>query len=373
MSRILLLLSQRENRRLLMECLSQRHQVIVPEAEPTVLKADSQWFDWGSFDLGILDGPMLTYLGAAVQAQRNAIQPIFLPFILVTSRSAVGMLTADLWQSVDDVILTPVDKRELQARVEVMLRSRELSLQLKTANDRLIELNELKTRFISMASHEFRNPLTAIVAATKLLEIDDLPRDRKLRFLQIIDDSAKRMTHLLNDVLVLTRGELTTKQFRPALVDLAEFCQNLVMEAQLSAGENYTVELISPTHPIVYADVDLLRHILSNLLSNAVKYSPDGGTVSLTLTVQPNTIQFQVKDQGIGIPPADQEKLFESFHRAANVGKIPGTGLGLSIVKQCVELHEGQITVESQPHQGTTFTVLIPILIPIDPITTASH
>ncbi|WP_416676250.1 ATP-binding response regulator [Egbenema bharatensis] len=370
MSRILLLLSQPQNRRLLADWLSQRHQVIIPEltdmADP--LDPEARTLDQictEPFDLGILDGFMLMRLEQVIQAKRDEVQPIFLPFILVTAHQRVKLLTAEVWRSVDDVILSPVEKLELQARVEVLLRSRQLSLSLQSANDRLLELNDLKTRFIGMASHEFRNPITAIVAAVRLLELDDLPADRKQRFLQIIDDSARRMTRLLDDVLILTRGELSSKPFRPTLVDLADFCQKLVTEAQFSAGETHQVQWISSIDQCpVYADTDLLQHVLSNLLSNAIKYSPQGGTVSLSLAIQDQSIQLQVKDSGIGIPIADQKNLFESFHRAENVGKIPGTGLGLSIVKQCVELHGGQISVLSQPQQGTTFTVLIPLQTP---------
>ncbi|HEY9661597.1 MAG TPA: ATP-binding protein, partial [Allocoleopsis sp.] len=116
----------------------------------------------------------------------------------------------------------------------------------------------------------------------------------------------------------------------------------------------------NPSCSSVYADPDLLRHILTNLLSNAVKYSPDSSSVYFDLSYEAEEIIFKVKDEGIGIPVEDQEKLFQSFHRAANVGSIPGTGLGLTIVKQCVDLHGGKITVSSIPNGGTTFTVSIP-------------
>jgi signal transduction histidine kinase len=108
-------------------------------------------------------------------------------------------------------------------------------------------------------------------------------------------------------------------------------------------------------------DEKLLRQILENLLSNAIKYSPSGGNVELTLSDFSNQAVFQIRDHGIGIPAEDQQQLFETFHRATNVGTIAGTGLGLAIVKRCVDIHQGQITVESEVGVGTTFTVTLPI------------
>jgi len=102
--------------------------------------------------------------------------------------------------------------------------------------------------------------------------------------------------------------------------------------------------------------------MITNLLSNAIKYSPQGGKITLTLSCEENQVVFQVQDQGIGIPEADQSKLFESFSRAGNVGTIAGTGLGLSIVKKCVDLHKGEITVKSEIGVGTTFTVKLPLI-----------
>jgi signal transduction histidine kinase len=149
-------------------------------------------------------------------------------------------------------------------------------------------------------------------------------------------------------------------------MDLVKFCRNLVEDLQqIDKNQRalvFTVQgaLSTPTS-LPLMDEKLLRQILTNLLSNAIKYSPAGSTVQFDLICFDDKAVFRIQDQGIGIPKADQLRLFESFHRATNVGTIQGTGLGLAIVKQCVDLHKGKITVDSIEGMGTTFTVTLPL------------
>lgn len=225
------------------------------------------------------------------------------------------------------------------------------------------ELNELKTRFISMASHDFRTPLATILSSTDLLEHygDRLTDERKHQHLQQIQGSVKHMTGLLEDVLIIGRADAGKIEFQPAPLDVQEFCCHLVEELQLGAGTRYTLRLLIDEAPRPVAlDVKLLRQILTNLLSNAIKYSPAGGDVSLHVTHEPAFIVFRVVDHGLGIPPAAQAHLFETFHRADNVGDIPGTGLGMAIVKKSVDLHQGTIEFESAVGVGTTFVIRLP-------------
>ncbi|MGB7443684.1 MAG: PAS domain S-box protein [Coleofasciculaceae cyanobacterium] len=263
------------------------------------------------------------------------------------------------------------------------------------------ELNDLKSRFVSMTSHEFRTPLTTILASTELLRYysHKWDEDRKITHYNRIETNVQHMTNMLNDVLILGKAEAGKLEFQPILLDLIKFCLSLVEELQLSSSNqhkinftysgNYTdnssTELTTklvPTleklnqivHPettisngklvneqlMAFMDEKLLRYILSNLLSNAIKYSAPSDTIDFELTCQEEKVIFKVKDQGIGIPPQDQPYLFESFHRANNVGKVPGTGLGLAIVKKAVDLHRGEITFDSQVGVGTTFTVKLP-------------
>ena len=226
------------------------------------------------------------------------------------------------------------------------------------------ELSELKSRFISMASHEFRTPLTTILSSTEMLQVYGArwTEERKLTHLQRIKASVLNMTRLLDDVLILGRVEAGRMEFNPAPLDLVEFCRELIEEMQLGAGPKHVLELVSQVE-CAQANLDekLLRHILTNLLSNAIKYSPDGGAVQLELACQAGRAIFQVRDHGIGIPETDQARLFEAFHRAKNVGNISGTGLGLAIVKKSVDAHGGTIAFASQVGQGTMFTVTLPM------------
>ena len=136
----------------------------------------------------------------------------------------------------------------------------------------------------------------------------------------------------------------------------------MTQEIQLSAS-NHIIVFSNNFQSNVIGNFDkkILRQILSNLLSNAIKYSPNSAIVNFNLDITESIVIFSIQDQGIGIPEADQVKLFESFHRAENVGNIPGTGLGLSIVAKCVDLHKGAIAVNSQLGRGTTFIVKIPL------------
>ena len=236
------------------------------------------------------------------------------------------------------------------------------------------QLNEIKTRFVSMVSHEFRNPLTSIVMSVELLEHygDKSSEEKKRRYLQRIKAAANQMTELLENVLVIGRVEAGKLAFDAAPLDVDEFCRELVEDCKLAmnfqavsySSSGRILEKYKDFPKTVFfpcLDEKLLRHILTNLLSNAIKYSPLGGTVQLILTYLEQEMVFQVKDQGIGIPAEDLPHLFEAFHRAGNVGKIPGTGLGLAIVKKAVDLHGGTIYVASQINIGTTFTVRLPV------------
>jgi signal transduction histidine kinase len=155
-------------------------------------------------------------------------------------------------------------------------------------------------------------------------------------------------------------------EFKPARVDLRVLCPQIVDEAGLQhpGGASRVVCDVAPDLAPGLYDEKLLRHIFVNLLSNAIKYSPGGGEVRFEVRRDEDDTLFRVRDRGIGIPPEEQGHLFESFHRASNVGSIQGTGLGLAIVKNAVDMHGGTIAVESLPGEGTTFTVRLPGYLP---------
>ncbi len=241
---------------------------------------------------------------------------------------------------------------------------KQVELNIRKALTKEKDLNELKTRFISMASHEFRTPLTAILASAESLERyrDKWTASKQQTVLQRIQSAAKHMTGLLNDVLLVGKADAGKLECKLGILNLEEFCADLVEEVCIGNSNTCRIHFTSSgncTHLLL--DEKLLRPILTNLLSNALKYSPVDSTVRFTLSHEDDRVIMQVIDQGIGIPLDDQKRLFESFHRATNVGNIPGTGLGLTIVKNAVKAHGGKVTVSSQLGAGTTFTVSIPL------------
>jgi PAS domain S-box-containing protein len=226
------------------------------------------------------------------------------------------------------------------------------------------ELNEMKTRFVSTVSHEFRTPLATILSSAELLRLypDKLDDSEKLNLLHGVEDATKRMRNLLDEVLTLGRAESGKLQLRPTRIALPEFCRKIVSDFHIGEGKQHEL-VLDDRFDLETAELDenLLRHILNNLLSNAIKYSAPGSTVKLSLERADGTVRLTVQDSGIGIPEEDQPRLFESFHRASNVENRQGTGLGLSIVKKAVELHGGEISFESAVGAGTRFSITLPL------------
>lgn len=233
------------------------------------------------------------------------------------------------------------------------------------ALEREKELSVLKTRFFSMASHEFRTPLSTALAAAQVLENSQSEWDnneKRLRNLHRIQDSVRNVVQLLDDILTINRAETGSLAFNPKSLALEAYCRHFVEEMQLSAGNLHQLTFSRQgKSQHVCLDEKLLRSMLSNLLSNAIKYSPQGGNIALSLEFQLDKLIIKVQDQGIGILLEDQKQLFEPFHRGKNVKTISGTGLGLVVVKKCVELHQGNISINSEVGSGTTCIITIPM------------
>ncbi|MBL1177427.1 PAS domain S-box protein [Pantanalinema sp. GBBB05] len=225
------------------------------------------------------------------------------------------------------------------------------------------ELNELKSRFITNTSHEFRTPLTTILGSAELLEHsgERWSETKKQKHYQRIRSAVQHLTQLLDDVLTLSKAEVGKISCTPKLIDIVAFCRNLVEDLQTSTTEQNI--LFTCSEPVISAELDekLLRQILENLLSNAIKYSYAEGSITFSLHCLDNQLILEIQDQGIGIPEADLPHLFHPFHRGENVGTIAGNGLGLAIIKRAVDLHHGSITIDSQVGIGTTCTVYLPV------------
>lgn len=224
------------------------------------------------------------------------------------------------------------------------------------------ELNELKGRFVSMVSHEFRTPLASIMAASEMLthyndRMDDA--QRREEFISIGND-VDRLTAMLDKVVALQRSDSVLFDLEPRPVHVGQLCRRIADKASLASRGGQEVILHGGDEiGVVSVDAQLLEHILANLISNAIKYSADGGRVDVTIALEDGMLKVEVLDHGIGIPPAELEKIGTPFYRAGNTGSVSGTGLGLVIASRAAERHGGELTIESELGQGTRVVVRI--------------
>jgi two-component system, sensor histidine kinase len=241
--------------------------------------------------------------------------------------------------------------------------AREEAERLRQQLEREKEIREMRSRFVSMLIHDFRNPLSSILTSLSLLKdygerMDDAQRQTRV---DGMIERVARLNGMLEDVLTISKAEQATAYFRPSTVNLYQFLLNIVVEARETLGQHHQLQYDNTVGELEYwLDERLMYRALANLLTNAAKYSPPGTVVGLEVSRQQNGITMSISDQGIGIPRADLDLLFEPFFRASNVGQIDGTGLGLPIVKQIVDLHHGAISCQSEVGQGTTFKIWLP-------------
>jgi len=258
-------------------------------------------------------------------------------------------------------------------KLEVKIKERTKDLvklvsELQTAKENMSalfekekELNQLKTRFVSMASHEFRTPLSAIQLSASLIdkytEKQDVSNVEK--HTTKIKNSINNLTTILNDFLSLEKLEAGKVEANASWFNIISFAEEITEEMQMMTKQNQHIiyehnGLIAD----VFLDQNLLRNCIINLISNAVKYSGADTLIQFNTQLADGKLILEVKDNGIGIPETDQKNLFEPFFRAHNTGDIPGTGLGLNIVNRYVDLMGGTVSCISKQHNGTTFTLV---------------
>jgi two-component system phosphate regulon sensor histidine kinase PhoR len=227
-------------------------------------------------------------------------------------------------------------------------------------------LERARRDFIANISHEFKTPLTAIQGFAETLLFGALEdKKNRERFLQIIRDHALRLSRLTEDLLNLAQIEAGQFSYDARFISISELVQPCLDTARVKAEKkNLRIGVDCPTGlPRLYGDQRAFHEILENLLDNAVRYTPEGGSLNVSAALEGTEIVIAVSDTGIGIPKADQERIFERFYRAdaARSRESGGTGLGLSIVKHLVEAQGGRITVESEVGRGSTFRVILPV------------
>ncbi|MFN9535456.1 MAG: GAF domain-containing protein [Pseudanabaena sp.] len=265
--------------------------------------------------------------------------------------------------------------QELNKSLEIQVADRTQQLkqslsQLERALLKEKELNELKSQFISRASHEFRTPLATIQTASELLRNygHKMSDDKKIERFDKIQREVKNMTNLLEEVLIVGKSESGKFDLQPEEINLEDFCLEIIEQTKVIGDGKHQVVFKNINVPIkISIDPKLFKQIISNLLSNAIKYSPDSREVNFTISLTNDRISqllLEFKDRGIGIPLIDQEKIFDHFYRAQNVGMIVGTGLGMAIIKNSVDILGGTIQLTSVENKGTTVKVKLPYPLP---------
>ncbi|MFC5283821.1 PAS domain S-box protein [Pedobacter alpinus] len=226
------------------------------------------------------------------------------------------------------------------------------------------ELNQLKSRFVSMASHEFRTPLSSIQLSASLIDkyALDYQNPNITKHVNKIKNAIGNLTTILNDFLSLERLETGIVTAQLEELDLVKFAEEITEEMQMVAKQNQTI-IYQHTgiKRMVNTDLNLLKNCIINLIANAIKYSGENTFIEFNTEITNQKYYITIKDDGIGIPKTEQKHLFEPFFRAHNTGSIPGTGLGLNIVDRYIKLMSGQIEFKSEEHQGTIFTLIFNI------------
>ena len=294
-----------------------------------------------------LDWPLPATAAAPASSPDNAWVPALLGIVPVALAAVLGALVL----------------RRQSRLTEEFVQATEVAAQREKELAAEREVSELKSRFVTTVSHEFRTPLGITMSAVELLRHyeDRLPQEDKTQLYDDIHTATRNMAGLMEQVLVLGRVDAGKLPYKPAPLDLDALARKLTDESLSATNRKCPIEWTAENNLSgARADEALLRHIFTNLLSNGVKYSPAGAPVHFRARREGLIAVFTIQDRGIGIPEADLPTLFEAFHRASNVGEIPGTGLGLVISKRCAELHGGSIHVKSTPGEGTTFTVRLP-------------
>ena len=344
MKQVLLILENKANSCLLRELLQERYQVYQYQDESSLNLP---------FDLCIVDGLALRRLQRELQVKRKTEEPVLLPFLLLTFRPDVGMVTDGLRYSVDEVIITPIEKMELLLRVETLLRVRHFSVELARSNRELEE-------FAYIVSHDLQEPLRQIKLFAELLvqryrgHLDE-QADQLLNY---ITNGVVRMQNLITDLLTYSRvsgGELTLE-----IIDLGVLLDQVLVDLG-SLIEEHQAVIRADSLPTLKASPSQIMQLLQNLITNAIKFRNHQPPLIQIKAIRNDQIwTISVQDNGIGIEPQYAERVFLIFQRLHHREAYPGTGIGLAICKKILQRHGGQIWFESEPGQGSIFSFTLP-------------
>ncbi len=319
--------------------------------------------------------------GVAIAAQLKS--QFRLPVIYLTGRSDEVTLARGKATEPFGFIIKPFTERDLRVAIETALYKHQAEQQLWNRNLILEseldlrevlaaenDLEDLKARFVNMASHEFRTPLSVILLAAETLESygNNWTRDKQIERIHRIEAAVKYLTKLLDNVFTFGKAKLDESEFQPVEIDPEQFCRDLIAEFQAaqevdpeSPNQINLIFAVSGMCDRASIDRKLLKQILTHLLSNATKFSGESDTIWFDLKFIDRVAEFTIRDRGIGISEADRAHVFEPFYRSNHASLIPGMGLGLSISKHFATMHGGEISFTSAEHQGCTFTFRLPL------------
>jgi len=351
MSIIAIALENVKDRELMSELLAENH---------TVEEIGTDGVLPQGFDLCIIDARSLPRMATQISARKEE-QPVFLPFLFAASRQDAKMTTSRLWESVDELVTVPVEKRELLARVEVLLRTRRLSMDLRRSNEDL-------QQFAYVASHDLQEPLRMVTSYVQLLArrySDKLDADAN-EFIDFAVQGAARMQTLINDLLAYSR--VSTRAEPPKSTDCQAVMAEVMSNLEVAIKESGAQIKCGPL-PTVMADRGQLSQVFQNLIGNAIKFrGEEPPRISVTAECVLRQAQdaqgewlFSVRDNGIGIPLEHKDSIFQVFERLHSREQYPGSGIGLAVCKRIVEWHGGRIWVDSVLGAGSTFRFTLPI------------
>jgi len=356
--------------RLLREFLKQANQnfnlVSVKRLQEALEQLDRHYFDVILLDLTLPDSVGLASLESLLHKAPQ------IPIVVLTNTNDDRTAIAAVRKGAQDYLVKrqvnpkslirslyyAIERKQSQGALETKIE--QTTAQLLKAQ----EIERLRSEFIAMLSHDFRNPINSILLSTGLLAKKEhlLSKEKKTAHFQTIRSALKNMDRLLEEILLIGKADSGKLECQLTSLNVREFCNCLVEDLEFDA-DNKEIHIILEcqlTLEEIKCDRNLLQHIFGNLLTNAIKYSPRNSKIFFRVSNSQNELIFQIQDCGIGIPPHEQKQLFEPFFRASNVGIIQGTGLGLTIVKKCVNVLGGQISLTSELDAGTTFTVILP-------------
>lgn len=294
-----------------------------------------------------------------------------IPVIFMTALTDISSIVKGFQAGAVDYITKPIRQEEVLARIKTHLTIKNLQNELKLKNEKLEKLldkekenNKLKSKILSIASHDVRTPLSSIYLSADILEYysSKISEEKKNNCIAGIKSSVNDIYSILDELVLYSKSDSGEIEFQPEKINIIQYIDEIVKHYNLiSAETNEIFYKYSEPDLAIKIDKKLFKHILSNLLSNAIKYSPEGKPITLNCYINSDFFVLKITDNGIGIPEKDFDTLFTPFKRGSNVENIEGTGLGLSIVKELVNIHKGKIEFKSEKNKGTEFTLFFPI------------